>query len=252
MSKASRPVESQTQPAPPEVVEIDVTTTAGTDASANRPGENPQAACSDQPLAARVEAVLLSADRPLTENRLADLLGISGKGTAASIRAAVDDLNQQYQASGRCFRIDRLANGWQILTLPEFGPLVAQFHREREDSRLSQAALETLSIIAYRQPVLRAEIEAIRGVAAGDVLRGLLERRLVKIVGRAEELGRPMLYGTTSEFLRIFGLANLDDLPDVAGLTRRTQSRESKEKPQVDADGRGEEKSAGPEVHKTT
>ena len=89
-----------------------------------------------------------------------------------------------------------------------------------QQQKLSQAALETLSIIAYRQPVMRAEVEVIRGVACGEVLRGLMDRRLVKIVGRAEELGRPMLYGTSREFLQTFGLASLDDLPEVQGLIR--------------------------------
>ena len=176
--------------------------------------------CADLPLGARIEALLMSADRPMAEGKLANLLGLTGKGTMASIRDAVDALNSQYAQAGRCFAIEKLAGGYQILTRTEFASLVSQFHREREDSRLSNAALETLAIVAYRQPILRAQIEAIRGVAAGEVLRGLLERRLVKIVGRAEELGRPMLYGTTSEFLRVFGLAGLDDLPEVDGLKR--------------------------------
>ena len=114
--------------------------------------------------------------------------------------------------------IERLAGGWQVLTRPEFGPLLARLHRDRQQSRLTPAAMETLAIVSYRQPLIRAEIEAIRGVACGEVLRGLLERRLVKIVGRAEELGRPMLYGTTREFLKVFGLSSLDDLPEVEGL----------------------------------
>jgi segregation and condensation protein B len=106
------------------------------------------------------------------------------------------------------------------MTREELAPLVSRLHEQRQQQKLSQAALETLSIIAYRQPVMRAEIEVIRGVACGEVLRGLMERRLVKIVGRAEELGRPMLYGTTKDFLNIFGLANLNDLPEVQGLAR--------------------------------
>jgi segregation and condensation protein B len=181
--------------------------------------------CADLPLESRIEALLMSADRPMTEARLASLLGVTGKGSAAAIRDAVDSLNAQYDQGGRCFRIEKLAGGYQALTRQEFAPLVSQFHREREDSRLSNAALETLAIVAYRQPILRAQIEAIRGVAAGEVLRGLLERRLVKIVGRAEELGRPMLYGTTGEFLRVFGLAGLDDLPEVDGLSREPAAK---------------------------
>jgi segregation and condensation protein B len=175
--------------------------------------------CADLPLASRIEALLMTSDRPLTEARLAELLGVAGKGSAKAITAAIDELNALYEQSSRAFRAERLAGGWQILTLPAYGPLLHRLHEERQLSRLSQPALESLSIIAYRQPIMRAEIEAIRGVASGEVLRGLLERRLVKIVGRAEELGRPMLYGTTSEFLKVFGLASLDDLPQIKGLT---------------------------------
>jgi segregation and condensation protein B len=173
--------------------------------------------CAEQPLAARIEAVLLTTDRPLTEQRLAEVLGISEKGAAASVRGAIEELNTAYEQGGRSFRAERLAGGWQILTLPHFGPLLARLHTERQSTRLSPAALETLAIVAYRQPIMRAELEAIRGVACGEVLRSLMERRMVKIVGRAEELGRPMLYGTTREFLKVFGLASLDDLPEVKG-----------------------------------
>ena len=148
-------------------------------------------------------------------------LMLSGRGTAGRIREAIDELNSEYDRSGRAFRIERLAGGWQILTRPDFGPLLARLHQQRQLSRLSQAALESLAIIAYRSAdggVIRAEIEAIRGVSCGDVLRGLLDRRLIKIVGRAEELGRPMLYGVTREFLKVFGLSSLDDLPQIEGL----------------------------------
>jgi segregation and condensation protein B len=183
--------------------------------------------CADQSLECRIEALMLCSDRPVSESKLAELLGLSGAGTTKAIREAIDDLNRQYAKSGRSFRIEKLAGGWQILTLAQFGPLLARMHTERQASRLSHAALETLSIIAYRQPLIRAEIEAIRGVACGEVLRGLLERRLVKIVGRAEELGRPMLYGTTREFLKVFGLSSLDDLPDVEGLDPKAMRRKS-------------------------
>jgi segregation and condensation protein B len=122
-----------------------------------------------------------------------------------------------------------LAGGWQLLTIQQFAPLLARLHTDRQQTRLSQAALETLSIVAYRQPIMRAEIEAIRGVACGEVLRSLMERRLIKITGRAEELGRPMLYGTTNEFLKVFGLSSVDDLPDVQGL-KEDRSKKKSEK----------------------
>lgn len=174
--------------------------------------------CADHPLEARIEALLISHDRPMSETRLAELLGIGGKGAAKRLRDSIESLNASYESSRRSFRAERLAGGWQLLTLPEFGPLLGRLHVDRQSSRLSPAALETLAIVAYRQPIMRAEIEAIRGVACGEVLRSLLERRLIKITGRAEELGRPMLYGTTSEFLKVFGLASLEDLPSVQGL----------------------------------
>jgi segregation and condensation protein B len=174
--------------------------------------------CADLPLTARVEAVLLTNDRPVPEPRLVEMLGLKAGGkqrdsAAAQVREAIDRLNADYQAQGRAFRVQRLAGGWQLLTLPEFGPLLARVRGLRAQGRLTPAALETLAIIAYRQPILRAELEAIRGVACGEVLKTLLERRLVRITGRAEELGRPMLYGTTTEFLKVFGLARIEDLP---------------------------------------
>ncbi len=186
-----------------------------------RPVEPP---CADEPLAARIEALLLSTDRPLAEARLADVLGLDEKTATQAVRAAIDELNAHYEQTGRSFRAERLAGGWQLLTLPEFGPLMTRLHRERQQSRLSPAAVETLAIIAYRQPVLRAEIEAVRGVACGDILRGLLERRLIKIAGRAPDLGRPMLYGTTKEFLRVFGLSGTDDLPPVGDEPRQPRA----------------------------
>ncbi|MHC4989514.1 MAG: SMC-Scp complex subunit ScpB [Planctomycetota bacterium] len=182
-------------------------------------------ACPELPLASRVEALLMSTDRPLPSARVAALLGIEPKGAARRVDEVIETLNEEYDRSQRSFRAEKVAGGWQLLTRAEYGPLMTRFQRERHHGRLSQAALETLSIVAYRQPIMRAEIEAIRGVACGEVLRGLLERRLVKIAGRAEELGRPMLYGTTREFLNVFGLANLDDLPAVEGLPEPRAAR---------------------------
>ncbi|MHC4809699.1 MAG: SMC-Scp complex subunit ScpB [Planctomycetota bacterium] len=181
--------------------------------------------CHQQALSARVEALLLASDRPMTEARLADICGLPRAGATARIRAALTELTEFHRASGRSFRPRKVAGGWQLVTLPAFGPLMARLHRDRQETRLSPAAMETLSIIAYRQPVLRAELEAIRGVACGEVLRSLMERRLVSIVGRSEDLGRPMLYGTTRQFLEVFGLSSLEDLPEVPGLERRRPPR---------------------------
>lgn len=172
-------------------------------------------------LSAAIEALLLVAERPLNDARIFNLLELdvaekdldARAAALTGIRATIEQLNDTYIATDRSFRIVSVAGGRQIMTLPQHGELLARLRGERQLQRLTPAALETLAIIAYRQPLLRADLEAIRGVACGEVLRGLLERRLVRITGRAEELGRPMLYGTTAEFLQIFGLANLKDLP---------------------------------------
>ncbi|MCX5661835.1 MAG: SMC-Scp complex subunit ScpB [Planctomycetota bacterium] len=166
-------------------------------------------------LALRIEAILIATDKPLTAARLGSLLD---DAPAKAITAAVDSLNEVYEGAGRSFRIENVAGGWQILTLPKYKAVLAALHRAREETRLGPAAMETLAIIAYKQPILRAQVEAIRGVACGEVIRGLMERRLVKIVGRAEEIGRPILYGTTRSFLEVFGLASLKDLPKVEEL----------------------------------
>lgn len=177
-------------------------------------------------LAARIEALLLVAERPMSEQRIFDLLEFEIDGEDADarqaamqqVRDAIEYLNAGYERTGRAFRITMVAGGHQVMTLPEHGALLARLRGDRQMSRLTPAALETLAIIAYRQPVLRADLEAIRGVACGEVLRGLLDRRLIRIVGRAEELGRPMLYGTTKEFLQVFGLSSLKDLPQAEDL----------------------------------
>ena len=179
---------------------------------------NSKTPCSAIPLEQRVEALLFASERSLSESKLATVLGI--EDATKDIKATIQSLNETYDSSSRAYRIERIAGGYRVLTREEYAPLVSRLHVDRQQQKLSQAALETLSIIAYRQPVMRAEIEVIRGVACGEVLRGLMDRRLVKIVGRAEELGRPMLYGTSREFLQTFGLASLDDLPEVQGLIR--------------------------------
>lgn len=180
----------------------------------------PEAAKGEPPeppadLSARVEAALLTSDRALPAAKLAEALG--GLATQA-INEAIETLNADYEKTGRSFRIEAVAGGWKVMTLPEYGDVLDALHKKRGESKLSPAALETLAIIAYKQPVLRAEVEAIRGAASGEVIRSLMERHLIKIVGRAEEIGRPMLYGTTKTFLEVFGLSSLKDLPQVEQL----------------------------------
>lgn len=164
---------------------------------------------------APIEAMLVSSDRPLKPGALIDALSVhrDWKVSETELSDAIDTLNQQYNETGRAFSIERVSGGYRMMTQAEHAPVIAAMHRSRATTRLSKPALETLAIIAYRQPITRAELEAIRGVACGEVVRTLMERRMVKITGRAEELGRPMLYGTTTQFLDTFGLSSVKDLP---------------------------------------
>jgi len=163
-----------------------------------------------------VEAVLFASDESLSAARLTDIVGISTK----HIRQHIKNLNDKYQANNNAFRIEEIAGGYQMLTLSSYNPWLKKLLRVRSDSKLSPAAMETLAIIAYKQPVIRADIEVIRGVAVGEIVRNLMYKGLVKIVGRAEVLGRPMLYGTTKKFLEVFGLNSLKDLPKIEELKK--------------------------------
>lgn len=178
---------------------------------------------------AAVEAILLSVDRPIPASKVAEPIGpVLGVAVGApEIEAAIAALNADYDAHGRAFRIEPVSGGYRLMTRPEHAPVIAAMHRARSSTRLSRPALETLAIIAYRQPVTRAELEAIRGVACGEVLRSLLDRKMIKIVGRAEELGRPMLYGTTPQFLDAFGLASIKDLPKPEELADRLEQSQA-------------------------
>jgi segregation and condensation protein B len=163
-----------------------------------------------------VEAVLFASDEPLTEERLAKIVGTSAK----QIRQHIKNLNDKYKERNNAFRIEKIAGGYQMLTLSPYNHWLKKLLRVRSDSKLSPAALETLAIISYKQPIIRADVEAIRGVSAGEMIRGLMHKGLVKIVGRAEVLGRPMLYGTTKKFLEVFGLNSLKDLPKIEELKK--------------------------------
>lgn len=195
-------------------------------------------------LATKVEAVLLSASRAVTAAKIAQAVGLApqsgedepepsenadaetsnttkGPTPARIVRAAVDSLNTIYAETGRSFRIEEVSGGFRLMILPGFAEVLEAFHGVRDKAVLTRAAIETLAIVAYKQPITRARLETIRGVACGDVLRSLTERRLVTPVGRAEELGRPILYGTTRRFLETFGLKNLNDLPAVEDMRSR-------------------------------
>ncbi len=166
----------------------------------------------DQRLA-RVEAVLLAADEPLPPRRIAQAAGLSD---AAEARRLVHRLRQLYEQDGTAFQVEEIAGGYQLLTRPEFHPWLRSLRQNQEELRLSAPARETLAIIAYRQPIMRADIEAIRGVQCGEILRVLMEKGLIRIAGRHPSLGRPVLYGTTRKFLQVFGLQDLKDLTGLA------------------------------------
>jgi len=157
-----------------------------------------------------MEALLFSTHHPLTAGRLAELLELD---STKPVKRAIRELNEQYVTSDRSFRVEQVAGGYQLLTLPDFGDILKRLHQKDVDTKLTKAAMETLAIIAYKQPILRADIEAIRGVACGETIRSLMEKHLVRIDGRAEIPGRPILYGTTKRFLELFGLNSVKDLP---------------------------------------
>lgn len=156
-----------------------------------------------------IEALLFSTDQPLTTKRLTDILD-EEKG---EILGAVEQLRGEYDRTGRAFQIEEIAGGFLLLSRREYHSWVARLEKKVQESKLSPAAMEALSIVAYKQPILRSTIEAIRGVESSQMLRSLMEKGLVKVVGKDETLGRPLLYGTTKRFLDQFGLRSLRDLP---------------------------------------
>lgn len=166
----------------------------------------------------RLEAILFLAREPLNSRRLAQLAELQD-GTEA--RSLIRRLNDHYRRVQRSFRIEQVAGGYRMMTRPQFAGWLRRTNDDSGTPRLSAPALETLAVVAYRQPVLRAELEAIRGVSCGELLRQLMDRNLVRISGRSEELGRPFLYSTTRTFLTAFGLNSLDDLPP-ASVDRRS------------------------------
>jgi segregation and condensation protein B len=161
---------------------------------------------------AQLESVLFLAREPLSTRKLAKLAKLAD-GTEA--RTLLKSLSKRYDGRVSALQIVEVAGGVQLLTRPRLAEWIRRLHGASEEMRLSTPALETLSVVAYRQPVVRSEIEAIRGVQCGEILRVLMERDLLRIVGRSEELGRPFLYGTTKKFLQVFGLRRLEQLPPI-------------------------------------
>ena len=190
-----------------------------------------------------IEALLFAAQKPLTARELVSatkgaggedelVLNEFSKVTEAQIAAALEQLKIEYGQQGRAFQLAEKAEGWQLVSDPVYAPWVRQLFPAVKPARLTPPSLETLAIIAYRQPITRADIEAVRGVAVDGVLQNLMERGLVKIAGRAEVPGRPLLYETTQFFLEHFGLRDLDELPNAEELrTRYLPTAPRKEEP---------------------
>lgn len=161
------------------------------------------------PLKALVEGLLFAADEPLTVAKLKDVLGVE----PARVREAIEALTAEYDGQERAFGVQAIAGGYVLSTRPAFHPWVSRLQKARDEGRLSPAALETLAIIAYRQPVNRVNLEAIRGVQSGALIRALMDKDLVRVVGKEDLPGHPVLYGTTPRFLEILGLNTISDLP---------------------------------------
>jgi segregation and condensation protein B len=175
----------------------------------------PEETLSEEELLRAVAALVFAAPEPISERKIAALLpGSEG------VAAALETLKARLAASGLPLELRSIAGGWQILTSPDTAEVVRRLFADRGSERISPAALETLAVVAYRQPVTKAEIEAIRGVQVGPILRSLVDRGLAKVVGRADVPGHPLQYGTTKTFLDRFGLSGLGDLPRDSELAR--------------------------------
>lgn len=159
-----------------------------------------------------IEAVVFAADGPVSLDQLAQLIETLDSD---AIMQAIRGLQQDYEVSERSFQLVEIANGFQMRTRDEYAPWIKKFYTTEISSRLSVSALEALAIVAYKQPVTRAEVEEVRGVNSDSVIRTLHERNLVRVLGRKQAPGKPMLYGTTTEFLMHFGLRDLSELPSV-------------------------------------
>jgi segregation and condensation protein B len=164
-----------------------------------------------------MEALLFITEQPVPEKAFVELF--DQQFSAEEIQAMAREIAAQYEERGSALELREIAGGWQFSSRPEFGPWVRKLFKDRLSYRLSSSAMETLSIIAYKQPITRSEIEEIRGVEVSAVLDTLLERRFVKIAGRRETVGRPLLYSTTPDFLKAFSLKGLDHLPSIDSPT---------------------------------
>lgn len=179
-------------------------------AEANGNGDDRMAVLEERELKALLEALLFVSHDPVAVDRLVAALGHTDP---AEVRRALQHLGEDFDREGRGLQLVEVAGGFQLVTRPDFAPWIKRLGRARSLPKLTRSALESLAIIAYKQPIVRADIEQIRGVETSSVLRTLLERKLVRLVGRKDSPGRPILYGTTKTFLQHFGLRDLSELP---------------------------------------
>ena len=193
-----------------------------------------------------VEALILASPEPLPARKLAEMVrGLTPSGAGK----AVAELNNRYMEAGCSFRVRELAGGFQFYIVPEFAGYVQELFARRRKMRLTRASLETMAIVAYRQPVTKAEIEHIRGVATDGVVHHLLEKKLITIRGRAKTVGKPLQYGTTDEFLKFFGLASLSDLPKMSEIEELIAENEPKFQTQLELSQTPDEELAIPKLN---
>ena len=190
----------------------------------------------DQQLKSAIEAILFVAGNPLSVDRLK---GLFEDVEQERIEAQLATLGREYDDRGAGIMLAEVAGGYQLATRPEHAPVIRKFKSVKVSSKLSRPALETLAIVAYKQPITRTEVEAIRGVNIGGIMRNLMERRLVKIVGKKDVPGKPMMYGTTPEFLQYFGMKDLSSLPTLKEFQELEAAEEVMEA--MPADGAGAE-----------
>ncbi|MCA6079421.1 MAG: SMC-Scp complex subunit ScpB [Endomicrobium sp.] len=183
-----------------------------------------------------LEALLFASERPLSLKELKELIKADYPDTD-NVENILNDLKEKYAGLNKPYEIKFVAGGWTFATKPEYSPWIKKLLKEKSVLKLSPSALETLAVIAYKQPITRAEIDEIRGVESSGVIDTLLERRLIKIVGKKEALGKPLLYGTTQDFLKHFGLAHLSELPLIEDMSKNAQQTANVPEPELPFDG---------------
>ena len=187
---------------------------------------------SDNNLKSAIEALLFSSDKPLTPEQLKTALDVQGR---EEILFALDELKTEYENSNRGVRIAEIAGGYQMVTAPTFTQFLRKLYKGRKIEKLSKPALETLAIVAYKQPISKSEIESLRSVSIDGVVESLLEKELIRITGRKKTPGRPFVYGTSKRFLEYFGLKSLDELPKMENLSLSPQITEEQNAPKEPA-----------------